>query len=245
MTQAAPLSRCLARPCVSAPAGFQQQLDRASREFLQLVETQYASVSDGDFARPQSGTRCLELAKIGKRFTVHGLRYTFADLVHRANVDVVVRRALTGHVTEEMQRKYSTVGLDEKRAAVAEVIRLVPPERDANAGAAVIEPGTAVGPALEAGTAVGPALEAGTAVGPALEAGTAVGLEVGPNAEAGRAVGPEVGPNVVPLRLVPPVSAVATAEVGPEVGPERRSTAESRNGRQRRCSNRPTSALIS
>jgi hypothetical protein len=32
-------------------------------------------------------------------------------------------------VTEEMQRHYSTVGMDEKRAAVAGVLRLVPPER--------------------------------------------------------------------------------------------------------------------
>jgi hypothetical protein len=44
-------------------------------------------------------------------------------------VDAVIRRALTGHVTEEMQRRYSTVGMDEKRAAIAGVIRLVPPER--------------------------------------------------------------------------------------------------------------------
>jgi integrase len=76
--------------------------------------------------------KCLDRAKIDKRFTIHGLRYTFTDLVRRANVDAVVRRALTGHVTEEMQRHYSTVGLDEKRAAVAGVLRLVPPESDAN-----------------------------------------------------------------------------------------------------------------
>jgi integrase len=75
---------------------------------------------------------CLKKAGIEKRFTVHGLRYTFTDLVRRANVDAVVRRALTGHVTEEMQRKYSSVGLDEKRDAIAGVIRLVPPERRAN-----------------------------------------------------------------------------------------------------------------
>ena len=71
---------------------------------------------------------CLVTAKITKRFTVHGLRYTFTDLVRRANVDAVVRRALTGHVTEEMQRHYSSVGMDEKRAAIAGVIRLVQPE---------------------------------------------------------------------------------------------------------------------
>ena len=65
-------------------------------------------------------------AKIARRFTLHGLRYTFTDLVRRANVDAVVRRALTGHVTEEMQQHYSNVGMDEKRAAVAGVIRLVP-----------------------------------------------------------------------------------------------------------------------
>ncbi len=69
---------------------------------------------------------CLAHAKIEKRFTVHGLRYTFTDLTRRAGADAVVRRALTGHVTEAMQRKYSTVGIDEKRAAIAGVFRLVP-----------------------------------------------------------------------------------------------------------------------
>ena len=76
--------------------------------------------------------KCLTEAQIDKRFTIHGLRYTFTDLVRRANVDAVVRRALTGHVTEEMQRHYSTVGLDEKRAAVAGVLRLVPPGAGSN-----------------------------------------------------------------------------------------------------------------
>jgi integrase len=117
--------------------------------------------------------RCLELTQIGKRFTVHGLRYTFTDLVRRANVDVVVRRALTGHVTEEMQRKYSTVGLDEKRAAVAGVIRLVPPERTRS---------------------------------------TAAAIEGEPEGE----------PNPVPLRLVPPKTAVATAKGEPEGEPSHR-----------------------
>jgi len=46
--------------------------------------------------------KCLAAAGITKRFTLHGLRYTFTDLVRLANVDAVVRRALTGHVTEEM-----------------------------------------------------------------------------------------------------------------------------------------------
>ncbi len=75
-------------------------------------------------------TKCLEIAGITKRFTLHGLRYTFTDLVRLANVDAVVRRALTGHVTEQMQGHYSTVGMDEKRAAVAGVLKLVPAPRD-------------------------------------------------------------------------------------------------------------------
>ena len=88
--------------------------------------------AEGTLRTPNSLDRawakCLQYAEITKRFTVHGLRYTFTDLVRRANVDAVVRRALTGHVTEEMQRHYSTVGLDEKRAAITGVLRLVPPQ---------------------------------------------------------------------------------------------------------------------
>ena len=48
-------------------------------------------------------------------------------MVRLANVDAVVRRALTGHVTEQMQRHYSNVGMDEKRAAIAGVMQLVRP----------------------------------------------------------------------------------------------------------------------
>jgi hypothetical protein len=65
------------------------------------------------------------LQSASNRFTLHGLRYTFTDLVRLANVDAVVRRALTGHVTEEMQRHYSTVGMEEKRAAVAGVLKVL------------------------------------------------------------------------------------------------------------------------
>lgn len=101
----------------------------AHRKTLQEDEGWMFPASNGALRTPNSmdraWTKCLDLAKIEKRFTVHGLRYTFTDLVRRANVDVVVRRALTGHVTEQMQRKYSTVGLDEKRDAIAGVFRLV------------------------------------------------------------------------------------------------------------------------
>lgn len=71
--------------------------------------------------------RHVDIDGLRRMQTVHGLRYTFTDLVRLANVDAVVRRALTGHVTEEMQRHYSTVGIDEKRAAIRGVLRLVSP----------------------------------------------------------------------------------------------------------------------
>jgi integrase len=115
------------------------QILRDHRERLQHAEAKGIEEgwmfpsAEGTLRTPNSLDRawakCLEHAGITKRFTVHGLRYTFTDLVRRANVDAVVRRALTGHVTEQMQRHYSTVGLDEKRAAIAGVLRLVQVER--------------------------------------------------------------------------------------------------------------------
>ena len=111
--------------------------------------------AEGTLRTPNSLDRawakCLKHAKITKRFTVHGLRYTFTDLVRRANVDAVVRRALTGHVTEEMQRHYSTVGLDEKRAAIAGVLRLVPPEPRREEGRGGSSGGSEFTPTQEAG----------------------------------------------------------------------------------------------
>ena len=45
---------------------------------------------------------CLTAAGIHERFTVHGLRRTFVDLARRGQVDAVVTRSLTGHVTMKM-----------------------------------------------------------------------------------------------------------------------------------------------
>jgi integrase len=68
---------------------------------------------------------CLDFAKVKERFTVHGLRRTFVDLSRRAKVDPVVTQSLTGHVTMKMHMHYSSVALDEKRAAVAAIASLV------------------------------------------------------------------------------------------------------------------------
>jgi len=55
---------------------------------------------------------------IDKRITPHRLRYFFNDLLRQAGVDQVTRKSLTDHVTDEMTEHYSTVRLDEKRAAM-------------------------------------------------------------------------------------------------------------------------------
>ncbi len=70
-------------------------------------------------------TVCCKAAGIEGRFTPHGLRRTFNDLARRAGVDAVVTKSLTGHVTERMREHYSTVGLEEKRQAVAGVVSLI------------------------------------------------------------------------------------------------------------------------
>lgn len=63
--------------------------------------------------------RSAEEAGLGKkRITPHMMRYLFNDVLRLAGVDQVTRKALTGHVTDEMTAHYSTVRLDEKRAAI-------------------------------------------------------------------------------------------------------------------------------
>jgi integrase/recombinase XerD len=102
-----------------------------------LIETQNPGLQEGwvfpslrgTLKTPSSLTKtwegCLKAIGLKVRFTVHGLRRTFNDLTRRAGADGLVTRALTGHVTEAMTAHYSTVGLDEKREAVAGVVRLV------------------------------------------------------------------------------------------------------------------------
>jgi len=67
-------------------------------------------------------------------FTPHGLRGTFTDMSRKVGVDAVVTKAMTGHVTEAMREHYSTVAIEEKRSAVAGVIRLVTGSGSGDAG---------------------------------------------------------------------------------------------------------------
>jgi len=78
---------------------------------------------------------------IKKHLTQRALRRTFNDLARAAQVDDLVTRSISGHLTEAMQHHYSTVNGAEQRAALAKVIRLVdarpsrPPRSASSAGA--------------------------------------------------------------------------------------------------------------
>jgi hypothetical protein len=113
-----------ARRCATPQRRFRFQQNGTLRDRANAISQNETGCTTGAIGKAWKAS--LKAAKIHKRFTPHGRRYTFTDLVRRANVDVVVRRALTGHVTEEMQRHYSNASLDQKRAAVTGVIRLVP-----------------------------------------------------------------------------------------------------------------------
>ena len=76
---------------------------------------------------------------ITKHLTQRALRCTFNDLARAAQVNDLVTRSISGHLTEQMQHHYSTVNGAEQRAALAKVIRLVDasgtPRRPARGGA--------------------------------------------------------------------------------------------------------------
>jgi len=68
--------------------------------------------------------RALAKAEVKDRFTIHGFRRTFNNLMRQVASGEVVR-SVTGHVTERMTEHYSHVEQDEKQQAVSAVLRLV------------------------------------------------------------------------------------------------------------------------
>jgi integrase len=59
-----------------------------------------------------------------KHITARAMRRTFNDLCRRAEVRDVVTRSISGHLTEAMQRHYSTVAAEEQRESLAKVVSL-------------------------------------------------------------------------------------------------------------------------
>jgi len=56
--------------------------------------------------------------------TQRGLRRTFQDLMRRAKVDILIKKSISGHATDNMVELYSTVAPTEQRESIAKVIYL-------------------------------------------------------------------------------------------------------------------------
>ena len=83
----------------------------------------------------------LSAAGISERFTLHGFRRTFNNLLRQATTGEVVR-SMTGHVTERMTEHYSHVATAEKHRAV---LRALPSFTDPSATQSGAQVGTEVG----------------------------------------------------------------------------------------------------
>jgi integrase len=64
------------------------------------------------------------LIGLKKNFTPRGMRRTFNDLARVANVEAIVTKSISGHLTERMHQHYSTVTPDEQRRSIGNVVQL-------------------------------------------------------------------------------------------------------------------------
>jgi len=84
---------------------------------------------DGTFRSENFLTKAFEavggLIGLKKKFTPRGMRRTFNDLARVANVEAIVTKSISGHLTEQMREHYSTVSPVEQRESIGRVLRLV------------------------------------------------------------------------------------------------------------------------
>lgn len=62
--------------------------------------------------------------KLGKHVPARAMRRTHQDLARAAEVKDIVTRSVSGHATEKMQERYSTVFQAEMRSGIAKIISL-------------------------------------------------------------------------------------------------------------------------
>lgn len=72
--------------------------------------------------------RVRALIGLDMRFTPRGLRRTFNDLARAADVESLVTRSISGHLTDRMREHYSTVTPVEQRESIGRVLHLVKPQ---------------------------------------------------------------------------------------------------------------------
>jgi integrase len=65
-----------------------------------------------------------QLIGLNKKFTPRGMRRTFNDLARVANVEAIVTKSISGHLTERMREHYSTVTPAEQRSSIGNVVHL-------------------------------------------------------------------------------------------------------------------------
>ncbi len=79
--------------------------------------------------------RVASLMGLSKSITPKGMRRTFQDLCRAASVPDVVTRAVSGHATEAMQERYSTVNDMEMVEHLGNVVALFAPRSDGSEAA--------------------------------------------------------------------------------------------------------------
>jgi len=60
-----------------------------------------------------------------KRISPRAMRRSFQDLAREARISDIVTRSISGHATEAMQRRYSTVCGQEQADGMAKIVRLI------------------------------------------------------------------------------------------------------------------------
>jgi len=84
----------------------------------------------GEHSLRKPFARVRALVGLDMRFTPRGLRRTFNDLARVAEVESLVTRSISGHLTDRMREHYSTVTPVEQRESIGRVLRLVRPGDD-------------------------------------------------------------------------------------------------------------------
>jgi integrase len=109
---------------------------RKSREYFRLYRRRQrereraanGGVGAGGFISPSALDEPMReiarLAGIKTHITPKAMRRTFNDVARKAQVHDLVLRSVSGHRTTEMQKLYSTIDGEEKRAGLAKVISL-------------------------------------------------------------------------------------------------------------------------
>jgi len=82
----------------------------------------------------------LKEMELTRRFTPHGMRRTFNNIMRQTVEDGVLVRSMTGHVDERMTTHYSSVGTPEKQRALQKLFERVGMTLETDATEGVREP---------------------------------------------------------------------------------------------------------